>query len=411
MLTDRTEGEVFESLTDIPVIDAHEHLRPEPERVGRNVDFFILFSTYCQADLVSAGMDPEVYERLRNDPDMAAEQKWEAFSPFYPFIRHGSYARPGRIWLRDVLGYDDLTDANYAEVSARVQEWNRPGLHDRILCEMCGIQAALVVSDDYEEYDAGLLRPLWRLKYDTDGILREYLFGPGAPADKSLEAYLDHVEQDLREYVTRGGFAIKTVCLPFETPDLRKAEEVFDSIRAGGPDQTIGLAQRAVLSSVIHDRVFRLVTEHDLTVAVHSGVWGDFRQSQPTYLIPMAMRYPTVRFDLFHLGMPFVRQAVMIGKMFPNVSLNLCWNTVVSPEQTVRMLDECLDMIPLNRLIVFGADYNLPVEKVYGHLKMAKQVVARVLTKRIRRGDMDLPEAARIAGMWFHDNAASIYRL
>ena len=410
-MSDKTEGEVFEALTGIPVIDAHEHLVPEAERVARKVDFFILFSTYCQADLVSAGMDPAVYERLRNDPDMPPEQKWKAFGPFYPLIRHGSYARPGRIWLRDVLGCDDLTDANYAGVSAKLQEWNRPGLYDRILRKMCGIGAALVVGADYREYDFGLLKPLWRLHYDSDGFIRDFLFGQGGAGEKSLGAYLDRMEGNVTRYAGDGGFAVKTVCFPFETPDLRKAEEVFDSIRAGGPDEMIGLAQRAVLSSVIHDRVFRLVEEHDLTVAVHSGVWGDFRQSQPTYLIPMATQYPAVRFDLFHLGVPFVREAVMIGKMFPNVSLNLCWNTVVSPEQTVRMLDECLDMIPLNRLIVFGADYNLPVEKVYGHLKMAKQVVARVLAKRIRRGDMDLPEAVRIAGMWFHDNAVSIYRL
>ncbi len=178
--------------------------------------------------------------------------------------------------------------------------------------------------------------------------------------------------------------------------------------RAGRP---IAPDQRAVLSSVVHDRAFRLAQECDLTVAVHSGVWGDFRESQPTYLIPMAMQYPAVRFDLFHLGLPFVREAVMIGKMFPSVSLNLCWNNVVSPEMTVRMLDECVDMVALNRVIVFGADYNITVEKVYGHLKMARQVVARVLAKRIRRGDAYLPEAARIAGMWFHDNAAAIYRL
>ena len=165
------------------------------------------------------------------------------------------------------------------------------------------------------------------------------------------------------------------------------------------------------LASVIYDRGFRLAAENDLTVAVHSGVWGDFRESQPALLIPAAVRYKDVRFDLFHLGVPYVREAVMIGKMFPNVTLNLCWNTVLSPTLTARMLDECVDMVPVNRVIVFGADYNWTVEKVYGHLKMAKEVVAGVLGKRIRRGEMDLAEATRIAGMWFHDNAVRIYHL
>jgi predicted TIM-barrel fold metal-dependent hydrolase len=125
----------------------------------------------------------------------------------------------------------------------------------------------------------------------------------------------------------------------------------------------------------------------------------------------MAARHPDVAFDLFHLGVPYVREAVLIGKMFPNVTLNLCWNSVLSPELTIRMLDECLDMVPVNNIIAFGADYNLPVEKVYGHLKMAKEVVARSLAKRIRRGEFGHEEALRIAGMWFHGNPTRIYHL
>ena len=170
-------------------------------------------------------------------------------------------------------------------------------------------------------------------------------------------------------------------------------------------------AESAVMRSAVYDRVFELARRRQLTVAVHSGVWDDFRDSQPTHLIPVAARYPDVAFDLFHLGAPYVREAVMIGKMFANVSLNLCWNAVMSPELTAQMLDECLDLIPVNRLILFGGDYNLPVEKVYGHLIMAKEIAARVLAKRIRRAEMDRAEALRIANLWFHDNAASIYRL
>ena len=146
-------------------------------------------------------------------------------------------------------------------------------------------------------------------------------------------------------------------------------------------------------------------------MAVHSGVWGDFRESHPCHLIPLATAHPDVRFDLFHLGMPIVREAMFVGKMLPNVSLNLCWTSVVSPELTVRMLDECVDLVPINNVIAFGGDYNLPVEKVYGHLKMTKEVIARVLAKRIGRGQMDLTEALGIAAMWFHDNAVRIYGL
>ena len=75
------------------------------------------------------------------------------------------------------------------------------------------------------------------------------------------------------------------------------------------------------------------------------------------------------------------------------------------------MLDECLDLVPVNNLIVFGGDYGWPVENVYGHLKMARGVVARVLAKRIELGEMDFAQALGVARLWFHDNPARIYRL
>ncbi len=413
MILNKAEAAIFEAISEIPVVDAHEHLLPEQRRLARRVDFFILFSTYSKADLCGAGMAPEVYDRLRDDQDMPVDQRWKLFRPFYGFVRHGSYARPARIWLKDVLGYEDLTDQNYAEVSARLQEWNAPGLYDRILRRMCHITTALVANETYQEYDFDLLKPLWRvINFISDksilGFVRQSARGePGS----GIGGYLDWMEEDFHQYLKRGRVGIKAICFPYEPPDPAKADAIFDSLYSRGGEPTLSPAERYALASVIYERAFQLAQAHGLTVAVHSGVWGDFRESAPAHLIPMATRYPDVNFDLFHLGIPYVREAVMIGKMFPNVSLNLCWATVLSPELTVRMLDECIDMVPLNRIIAFGADYNLPVEKVYGHLKMAKEVVARVLAKRVQRGEMDLSQARRIAGMWFYDNVVGIYRL
>lgn len=413
MNLEATEQDVFEALRDIEVIDAHEHLVPEAERIARKVDFFILFSHYTKADLISAGMEPKVYERLVNDESMSAEEKWQSFSPFYPMVRHGSYARPAQIWLNHVLGCDELTEVNCREVSERIQDTNRPGLYQRVLRDMCNIQSALVDNAEFhEQYDMDILKPLWRItNCASEGAIRQHLNGPRGEADRTLDGYLDWVQREGERLRDAGAFGLKMVCFPYERPDMKEAETVFMKLANGEARHGLTRAERMTLQAVVCDRAFQFARQHNLTVACHSGVWGDFRESQPCHLIPMAMAHPDVSFDLFHLGMPFVREAVMIGKMFPNVSLNLCWDSVVSPELTVRMLDECIDMVPLNNVIVFGADYRIAVEKVYGHLVMAKEIVARVLAKRIRAGQMDLEEAVRIAKLWFHDNAVRIYSL
>ena len=111
------------------------------------------------------------------------------------------------------------------------------------------------------------------------------------------------------------------------------------------------------------------------------------------------------------MGMPWVREAGLIGKNFPNVWLNLCWSHIVSPEMTVNTLKEWVDLVPVNKIIGFGGDYGKPVEKVYGHLLMARENIARVLGDRVSRGLMSRGEALEIARKWFCTNPKRLYGL
>jgi predicted TIM-barrel fold metal-dependent hydrolase len=160
-----------------------------------------------------------------------------------------------------------------------------------------------------------------------------------------------------------------------------------------------------------HNALFDVAAEANVPIAVHAGYWEDFRRLDPKMMFSFAPRRQDVKFDLFHLGMPMVRDAAIIGKTLPNVTLNLVWCPIISQAQTASILNEIIDMVPLNKIIAFGGDYKICIQNVYGHLKMAKEVVAGVLASRIEAGDFDMKEALRIAGMWFYENPARIYKL
>ncbi|MEM2428834.1 MAG: amidohydrolase, partial [Candidatus Bathyarchaeia archaeon] len=117
------------------------------------------------------------------------------------------------------------------------------------------------------------------------------------------------------------------------------------------------------------------------------------------------------KFDLYHAGIPWVRELGVIGKTFPNVWLNLCWCHVISQEMARSALDEWIDLMPITKIIGFGGDYSIPVEKIYGHLVMAKEDIAEVLARRISRGLMKRSEALEIARMWFYENPVELYGL
>jgi len=109
------------------------------------------------------------------------------------------------------------------------------------------------------------------------------------------------------------------------------------------------------------------------------------------------------RCDLYHLGMPSVRDALVVAKNFANVYLNICWMHIISQTQTCSGIGEMLDQTPINKVPAFGGDYARPVEKVVGRLHMAREDFARVFGARIDRGIVGLDEALEILKLWFWD--------
>jgi predicted TIM-barrel fold metal-dependent hydrolase len=159
------------------------------------------------------------------------------------------------------------------------------------------------------------------------------------------------------------------------------------------------------------EEMLDMAADLGLVVAVHTGMWGDFRTLDPQHMIPIIERHPKTKFDIYHLGIPYVRETAIIGKNFPNVWLNLCWCHIISPNITRQALNELIDLVPINKIIAFGGDYVIPVEKVYGHLVMARENIAKVLGLRIKEGLLTENEAVDIAKKWFYNNPKELYNL
>jgi len=195
---------------------------------------------------------------------------------------------------------------------------------------------------------------------------------------------------------------------PYQEPSRQAAQECFENLRRGTASS---LPSRNPLRDYFVDEMIRIAGELDLVVCVHTGYWGDFRVLDPLHMIPILERHPKVRFDLYHLGYPWVRESLMLGKGFPNVWLNFCWTHIISQRFAMDGLDEAIDLIPMNKIIGFGGDYATPVEKVYGHLVMAREDIAAVLARRIERGSVSEDEALSLARQWLWDNPKELYRL
>ncbi len=118
-------AELLTQIEQLPVIDCHEHLRTEKERVRDEVDVLTLFTHYCKADLEAAGLPQGKEQQEITDPGKPLMPRWKKFKPFYQAIRFGSYAYPAHAYVKDVLGFDRIDDDTVEAISQQLKQDNQ----------------------------------------------------------------------------------------------------------------------------------------------------------------------------------------------------------------------------------------------------------------------------------------------
>ena len=208
--------------------------------------------------------------------------------------------------------------------------------------------------------------------------------------------------------------------LPWREPTPAEIAAAFEAARSPEtfPENALVFENEhwLTLVRVYASRMATLAAELDIPVAVHTGApwtnWLDFRVWEPTSLIPFLQRFRETRFDLYHAGIPYVTQASLLGKAYPNVWLNLAWAHVISRELAMRAVAEWLDLVPVTKVFAFGGDYgNGTVVLTYGHLQMARQNLAQVLAYRIKHSGMTMSQAEDILRLWLSGNPRRVYGL
>lgn len=411
MLMTSLAYKLYDALCELPVIDAHEHLPAEAVYLSHSYSGLNMFAGgYIWHDLESAGMSPAFKATMRRGGDRPVAEWWPQMRLYWQFVRHTSYARALLMSVRDLYGIKDIGDSTIAELAERVKADNTPGLYTRILRDRCRIRAA-ITCEDIEDVPAFPADPLLRgMPALLKGAMREHGFLSALATRarqpiRSLDDASAVAQSALHADLAAGAIAFKHYVGPYAVSDAATAEgELKQALHEDGP-----ASRYPALRDYLIDKCLDVAAQAHVPVGVHTGYWGDFRQQDPKLLFSLAMGRPDVRFDLFHLGVPFVRDAVVMGKSLPNVTLNLVWCAIISQEMTSRALDEIIDLVPFNKVIAFGGDYRVAVQKVYGHLALAREVVAAALARRIEAGEMDMERAVFIARHWFYENPSRIY--
>jgi hypothetical protein len=289
--------ELYEAISELTIIDAHEHLPDEADYLAKGYSGFNMFANYFRLDLVSAGLDATFAETMRDDTASPPEDWWPKIRPFYEAAKHTSYGRALRITARDLYGVSDINDRTIGELAAKVRADNTPGLYRRVLQERCGIRYSITCLDSPggpgsqspRLGDDPGLRAITRL-LDIPGQCKGHGSFYAERNGRRIETLDDLAEaaQTLpREELADGAVGFKLAVGDYAAPDpAAAAEELNEELRG----HCAGLAAQPALRDWLLDKLFDVAVQADVPVAVHTGYWGDFRRLDPKFMLGFAAR-------------------------------------------------------------------------------------------------------------------------
>lgn len=420
--------QIKEMVNGIELIDTHEHIIPEWQRISMPVDAFTLVSFYTTLDLISAGMPPEQAEMLQS-PDVPLEKKWKMFVPFWEEIRFTGYGQSVIIGMRDLYEIDDFNKNTYRELSERVTKKNKKGLYHEIMKKRAKIDLAILnilesrTKEQLDKVDRSIFAPVARdtlqkftILYNRPGL--DVIEKENNIAVHSLKDLVTAMEIAFEKAIKAGVVGIKNAAaynriIYWEKVTVHDAEIAFNKLFSH-PVEAVSMIDAKPLQDYMFHQIIQRALAEGLPIQIHSGIHARnecmVTDSKPTYLINLFLEYRDAKFDIFHAGYPYVSELATIAKNFPNVYIDLCWVPLISPTVAKHALHEWLETIPVNKIFAFGGDC-IHVEGAYAHSVMVRDVVAQVLTKRIENGYIDEKQAETIAKKILNENAYKFFKL
>ncbi len=418
--------EIFTKVWNTPLIDTHEHLCDEEdrlvaERIGnRTDDWSVLLSGYLGSDLLTAGMPPDAHQQFFS-PSLSPAEKWALLEPHWPAVKHTGYGLAARITLRLLYGVDGLSADTVQQVQDSYERLRQPGFYRRILCEQANIESCQVNCMDppfrqstmptllmQDLSIVGMLAgPNLKMYGEPAGIEPTDLndwhqvidwwflkYGPYAVAVKSQDAYRREID--------------------YQPVSKDQAAEIFARKVKGQP---ITPEQQKALEDHLFWYAVKKSTEANLPVKLHTGYYAGQNGMPLERLLhnagsacDLCRTAPETRFVFMHICYPYYEELLAVAKHYTNALVDMCWSWIINPIAAKDFLKKYLVTAPANKLLTFGGDYRY-VEQVLGHAVMARQGIALALSELVEEGWMTRQEALELIDPIMHGNARQVFRL
>jgi glucuronate isomerase len=435
----RLEQEVYEALNALPVIDVHTHL--VGGHLGARGLHDILLYHMGVSDLYAAGCPTGA--RLTEYPgwpsDEEAERRVTEALPFLHFTANTSTAWAIRMILTDLYEWDEpVREDNWRTLDAHIREragdraWHRDLLR-RMNIKRVGtewsrredgqdddifqysLEWVFFTRCTWGEYDTALseLERVWGRKPESATPIGK---GPRPPAERPVRT-LDDIREAVAQYVSAfpKEHLISTAQHMSTDLDLSPPSEA-DMKDALERRPSAGLRERSIYAAYVNE-LYLSELERSAPELVFQFSFGaeplpyetGSRLSQQTIrqVGEMISRHPGLRFQAFLASRHANQSLCTLCRELPNFSLAGYWWHNFFPSAIRQVMDERLDMLPVNKQAGFFSDAYC-VEWTYGKLMLVRQAMAEVLAHKIRTGQYSMEMAIDTARQILYESPQTL---
>ena len=416
-----------ERVLQTPLIDTHEHLIEEKERLRGGPhsrvpcdDWALLFSHYLNSDFLTAGMPKADMGRfLASGVEPLA--KWKLIAPYWPAVKNTGYAQAVRISIRELYGVEELSEESVAKVQAGYEQVRRPGFYKRVLQDRAKIESCQVNSLTGEPFKQSDLPTLLMQDLSIVGMFAgpniEQHAAAGIPV-KTLGDWHAVIHWWFDRYA-KYAVAVKSQQaysrdIDYARVPAEQAEPVFKKVLQRDP---VNPGERKLLEDHLFWQAVDEATARDLPVKLHTGYYAG-QDSMPLSRLrlnagsaaELCRLSPDTRFVFMHLCYPYYEELLALAKQWTNAHVDMCWSWIINPAAAKDYLKKHIVTAPINKLLPFGGDY-IPVEPVLGHAALARQGITQALAELVEEGWLKLADAMDLIDPILHQNARRIFRL
>ena len=412
----------------VKVINTHEH-QHWPEEYGnyRFRFYHLLAASYLAADVRSAG---ETGLNWKLIDSLSLDQLWDMYGEALNCTRTTSYYSQFVKGFRKLYDFNDLffTQNNIEGLSRQIEakykdyrKWFDEAFR------RAGFEL-MFIDQFWKPFNMEIDKDHFALAFNINALVsassrkpekeraQEGLYKEAASAGfiiNNLDDYLKFCEHLFEMNVEKNAVCIKNSqaysrTLFYENVPYEEARALFEK-----PSGSLTASEAKKIEDFMFHWILQKAVENDLPVQIHTGYLAGngntLDNGQPIKLNNLFLMYPKAKFSLFHGGFPWTGEFAALGKMFPNVYLDLVWLPQISREEAVSSLDVILDCVPYNKLF-WGGDCGL-IEESAGSLEFARDVVSEVLARRVARGLLTEDLALEIVDRIFRENAIEVFKL